>query len=57
MPKQTLDSLGLSKMKGLKRERRAAAADKKAARTAAGGGGGEPAAKRSRVTAVDADDE
>ena len=40
MPKQEVDKMALSKMKGLKRERRQAAADAKAAETAAPGGGG-----------------
>jgi hypothetical protein len=40
MKPQTLDNLGLAKMKGLKRERRAAAAERAAAKHAPGGGGG-----------------
>ncbi|GBF90989.1 hypothetical protein Rsub_03844 [Raphidocelis subcapitata] len=43
MPKQTMDTLGLAKMKGLKRERRQAAAER-AAKKAGDGGGGDGAA-------------
>lgn len=49
MPKQTLDTLGLSKMKGLKRERRAAAAASKAEKQ----GGEQPAEKRRKAAVPD----
>jgi hypothetical protein len=59
MPKQTLDTLGLSKPKGLKRERRQAAADTKAKKSTGGGGaesggrgGGQRPAKRRKEAAA-----
>lgn len=52
MPKQSFDSLGLVKMKGLKRERRQAAAARAAA--AAEGGSGSGSSKRQRTAATGA---